>query len=132
MNLPEASQQVDQQTQGIAGAERQALQNVQASQAPGAPNQPSNSAYVTQQAKPFPVVKLLLIIFTPGILLIVTMMVQVLAKFLVSGVSEGGGGGAVIVKIINLLSLLLGAFAVIGFILMPIAIILLIVKHSRK
>ena len=131
MNPSDAPQQVDQQTQGTAGYEQYASQNLQSSQAPRASYQSNDPTHIIQQAKPFPVAKLLLIIFTPGILLFVMLIMQVLLKFLLSDASEGGGS-SVALMIVNLVSIIFGTIAAIGFIIMPIAVILLIVKHNKK
>lgn len=75
--------------------------------------------------KPFPVAKLLLIIFGPGVALIFTMILQIFVRFL-------GVNGGLIVKVINLITVLIGAVSVISIILMPIFIIVLIVRYNKQ
>lgn len=74
--------------------------------------------------KPFPVVKLLLIIFGPGAALLLTMILQVFIRF--------SGASGVLAMIINMITVLIGAVSVIGIILMPVFIILLIVRHNKQ
>ncbi len=86
-----------------------------------------------QQVPPFPVGKLLFIIFGPGVLLVASMILQVFRRFIFATVDGGGStGGGVAGIIINLITLILGAVAVIGIILMPVSIILLVVRYNKK
>lgn len=93
------------------------------------PNPVNEQPYVAPVApiapKPFPVAKLLLIIFGPGVALVFTMILQIFVRFL-------GVNGGLIVKIINLVTALIGAVSVISIILMPVFIIVLIVRYNKQ
>lgn len=78
-------------------------------------------------ARPFPVARLLLFIFGPGVLLIIVLILQMFAKFL----GLEGGGVHVVRAIINIISMLIGLIAVVGILSMPITIILTIVNYNK-
>lgn len=74
--------------------------------------------------KPFPLAKLLLIIFGPGAALVFTMILQIFVRFL--------GASGVLAMIINIVTLVVGAVSVISIILMPVFIIVLIVRYNKQ
>ncbi len=92
------------------------------------PNPVNEQPYVAPVApiapKPFPEAKLLLIIFGPGVALVFTVILQIFVRLL--------GVDSLIVKIINLVTALIGAVSVISIILMPVFIIVLIVRYNKQ
>lgn len=85
-----------------------------------------------QQAPKFPVVKLLLIIFGPGALFVISFILQIINRFIFTSTA----GGADVVHpaqlVINLITMGIGVISVIGIICMPVAVILLIVNYNSK
>jgi len=92
----------------------------------------SGFASAPQYARPFPVGKLLLIIFGPGALLVVSLILQIINRFIFTSTA----GGADVVHpaqlVINLITMGIGVISVIGIICMPVAVILLIVNYNSK
>lgn len=91
----------------------------------------SAASAVTQPTRPFPVGKLLLIIFGPGAMLVVGLILQIINRFVFTSANGADVENPARV-VINLITLVIGFFSIIGIICMPIAVVLLVVYYNSK
>lgn len=71
------------------------------------------------------------LLWLPFVSLILVALMQIVAQFVFSTVEGGGSASPVI---LNIISLLVGTFAILGIMLMPLWIIMLVVayNHNKK